>query len=83
MKIFCKELLVSVLIIILFYLIIKKNNVVIVNPSKDQMDNVSYYADDINDIDFSFKENLNNNSNIVDSNPTDSNPTDSNPTDSN
>ena len=60
MKSCSKEILVSILIVILFYLIIKKNNVIILKPSKDQMDNVSYYADDINDIDFSFKENLNN-----------------------
>jgi hypothetical protein len=61
MNIFTKELLISILIILLFYLIIKRNNVIIMKPSKDQMDNVSYYADDINDIDFSFKENLENN----------------------
>lgn len=60
MKSCSKEILVSILIVVLFYLIIKKNNVLILKPSKDQMDNVSYYADDINDIDFSFKENLNN-----------------------
>ena len=58
MNIFTKELLVSMLIIVLFYLIIKKNNIIIINPTKDQMDNVSYYADDINDIDFIFKNNL-------------------------
>jgi hypothetical protein len=56
MQISIKEILVSMLIILLFYLIIRKNNVIIIKPSKDQMDNVSYYADDINDIDFSFKE---------------------------
>ena len=60
MNIFTKELIVSILIILLFYLIIRRNNVIIVNPSKDQMNNVSYYADDINDIDFSFKEKDNN-----------------------
>lgn len=63
-----KEIIVSILIIFLFYLIIKKNNVIIMSPSKDQMDNVSYYADDINDIDFSFKENFKINSNQMDSN---------------
>ena len=36
-------------------MIIKKNNVLIISPNKDQMANVSYYADDINDIDMSFK----------------------------
>ena len=68
---FKKELLVSILIIFLFYLIIKKNNIIIINPTKDQMDNVSYYADDINDIDFSFKDNLSeseSNSNNTESN---------------
>ena len=67
---FKKELLVSILIIFLFYLIIK-NNIIIINPTKDQMDNVSYYADDINDIDFSFKDNLSeseSNSNNTESN---------------
>ena len=52
MNIFIKELLISILIILLFYLIIKRNNVIIIKPGKDQMDNVSYYADDINDIIF-------------------------------
>jgi len=80
MKICTKELLISILIIVLFYLIIKKNNVIIIKPSKDQMDNVSYYADDINDIDFSFKETMNTVS-TEDSN--DSNHTDSNHTDFN
>lgn len=62
MKVHAKELIVSILIILLFYLIIKRNNVIILKPSKDQMDNVSYYADDINDIDMNFKnESINNN----------------------
>lgn len=60
MKVHAKELIVSILIILLFYLIIKRNNVVILKPSKDQMDNVSYYADDINDIDMSFNGSLQN-----------------------
>lgn len=87
MQICSTEILVSILIIVLFYLIIKKNNVIIMSPNKDQMDNVSYYADDINDIDFSFKENLNDNSkensNQMDSNQMDSNQIESNQIDSN
>jgi hypothetical protein len=54
-NIFNKELLVGILLVLLFYILIKKNNVLIVSPNKDQMANVSYYADDINDIDMSFK----------------------------
>ena len=54
-NIFSKELLVGILLLLLFYMIIKKNNVLIISPNKDQMANVSYYADDINDIDMSFK----------------------------
>ena len=64
MNYYTKEILVSILIILLFYLIIKKNNVIIINPSKDQMANVSYQADDINDIDFSFKDNLKDNNEV-------------------
>ena len=56
---FCsKELLIGILIILLFYILIKKNNVMILTPNKDKMDNVQYTADDINDIDFSFKNDL-------------------------
>lgn len=54
-NIFNKELLVGILLVLLFYILIKKNNVLIISPNKDQMANVSYYADDINDIDMSFK----------------------------
>ena len=54
-NIFSKELLVGILLVLLFYILIKKNNVLIISPNKDQMANVSYYADDINDIDMSFK----------------------------
>lgn len=58
MKFCLKEIIISVLILLLFYLVLKKNNVIILNPSKDQMDNVSYNADDINDIDTSWKNDL-------------------------
>lgn len=54
-NIFNKELLIGILLVLLFYILIKKNNVLIISPNKDQMANVSYYADDINDIDTSFK----------------------------
>ena len=64
MNYYTKEILVSILIILLFYLIINKNNVIVINPSKDQMANVSYQADDINDIDFSFKETLKDNDEV-------------------
>ena len=53
-----KEILVGILIILLFYILIKKNNVMILTPNKDKMENVHYNADDINDIDFSFKDDL-------------------------
>lgn len=58
MKFCIKEIIVSILILLLFYLVLKRNNVTILNPSKDQMDNVSYNADDINDIDTSWKNDL-------------------------
>lgn len=58
MKNYIKEIIISILILFLFYLVIKKNNVIILNPSKDQMKNVSYYADDINDIDNSWKNDI-------------------------
>lgn len=58
MKNYIKEIVISILILFLFYLVIKKNNVIILNPSKDQMKNVSYYSDDINDIDNSWKNQI-------------------------
>ena len=58
MKNINKELLIGILIILLFYILIKKNNVMILTPNKDKMENVHYNADDINDIDFSFKDEL-------------------------
>jgi len=45
-----QEFFIALIICFLFYLIVKKNNVLILNPSKDQMSNASYYTDDINDI---------------------------------
>lgn len=58
MKFCIKEIIVSILILLLFYLVLKRNNVTILNPSKDQMKNVSYNADDINDIDTSWKNEI-------------------------
>ena len=52
-----KEILIAFAILLLFYMLVKKNNILIINPNKDQMENVSYYSDNINDIDFSFKDN--------------------------
>jgi hypothetical protein len=49
-----QELLIAILICLLFYIIIKNNNELIVSPSNEQMKNVIYNTDDINDIDTSF-----------------------------
>jgi hypothetical protein len=46
----CKELFCALIVIILFFLFIKKDSILTIMPSSDQMSNVEYHTDNINDI---------------------------------
>lgn len=50
------EILLAVLCSLLIYIFLKKNNSIIFNPNKDQMTNVNYYSDDINDINLNYND---------------------------
>ena len=45
-----RELLIAIILILLFYIFVKSNNIIITQPNQDLMSNVSYQADDINDL---------------------------------
>ena len=43
------EIILSIVFISIFYLLISRNNILLLTPSNEKMNNVYYFADDIND----------------------------------